>query len=78
MLNTNSSSITPGTLPNGYREVLYYRLNKPIRIVVLQILSIPLFVVFGLIFLNVAIELGKLPSHVQIGLTEMILLLDNR
>ena len=75
MLNLNTTSITPGTLPNGYREVLYYRLNKPIRIIVLQILSIPLFVVFGLIFLNIAIGLGKLPSRVQIGLTEMILLL---
>ena len=75
MLNLNTTSITPGTLPNGYREVLYYRLNKPIRIIVLQILSIPLFVVFGLIFLNIAIGLGKLPSRLQIGLTEMILLL---
>ena len=75
MLNTNTTSITPGTLPNGYREVLYYRLNKPIRIVILQILSIPLFFVFGLIFLNIAIGLGKLPSRVQIGLTEIILLL---
>ena len=75
MLNINTTSITPGTLPNGYREVLYYRLNKPIRIIVLQILSIPLFVVFGLIFLNIAIGLGKLPSRLQIGLTEMILLL---
>ena len=74
MLDTNTTSITLGTLPNGYQEVLYYRLNKPIRIIVLQLLSIPLFVVFGLIFLNVAIGLGKLPSRFQIGLTEMILL----
>ena len=70
----NPTRIAPGTLPNGYQEVLYYRLNKPIRTIVLQILSIPLFIVFGLIFLNVAIGVGKLPSHVQIGLTEMILL----
>ena len=70
----NPTRIAPGTLPNGYQEVLYYRLNKPIRAIVLQVLSIPLFVVFGLIFLNIAIGLGKLPSHVQIGLTEMILL----
>ncbi|WP_068820091.1 DUF3267 domain-containing protein [Phormidesmis priestleyi] len=74
MLETNSTSITPGSLPNGYQEVLYYRLNKPIRVTVLQILSIPLFVVFGLMFLNVAIGLGKLPSHVQIRLTGIILL----
>ena len=70
----NPTRSAPGTLPNGYQEVLYYRLNKPIRTIVLQILSIPLFIVFGLIFLNVAIGVGKLPSHVQIGLTEMILL----
>ena len=70
----NPTRIAPGTLPDGYQEVLYYRLNKPIRLVVLQILSVLLFVVFGLIFWNVAIGLGKLPSRVQIGLTGMILL----
>ena len=70
----NPTRIAPGTLPDGYQEVLYYRLNKPIRLVVLQILSILLFVVSGLIFWNVAIGLGKLPSRVQIGLTGMILL----
>ena len=75
MLDTNTTNIPPGILPNGYQEVLYYRLNKPIRIIVLQLLSIPLFVVFGLIFLNIAIGLGKLPSRFQIGLTEMILLI---
>ncbi|MCY7278847.1 MAG: DUF3267 domain-containing protein [Phormidesmis sp. CAN_BIN44] len=74
MLDTNSTSTTPGSLPNGYQEVLYYRFNKPIRVIVLQILSIPLFVVFGLMFLNVAIGLGKLPPRLQIGLTGMILL----
>jgi len=74
MSDTNSTSTTPGSLPNGYQEVLYYRFNKPIRVIVLQILSIPLFVVFGLMFLNVAIGLGKLPPRLQIGLTGMILL----
>ena len=74
MLDMNPTRIAPGTLPDGYQEVLYYRLNKPIRLVVLQILSILLFVVFGLIFWNVAIGLGKLPSRIQIGLTGMILL----
>jgi hypothetical protein len=75
MLDTNITSTTPGTLPKGYQEVLYYKINKPLRIIVLQILSIPLFIVFGLIFLNIAIGLGKLRSQIQVGLTEMILLL---
>jgi len=74
MLDLNTTSTTPGTLPSGYQEVLYYRLKK-IRAIVLQILSIPLFVVFGLIFLNIAMGLGKLRSQVQIDLTGMILLL---
>jgi hypothetical protein len=78
MLGTNTTSIPPGTLPNGYQEVLYYKINKPIRIIVLQLLSISLFVVFGLIFLNVAIGLGKLPSRFQIDLTGMILLIVSR
>jgi len=74
MLDTNSTSIAPGSLPNGYQEVLYYRLNKPIRAILLQILSVSLFVVFGLFFLNVAIRLGKLPSRLQFGLGEISLI----
>ena len=74
MLDTNITNTTLGTLPKGYEEVLFYKINKPLRIIVLQIFSIPLVIVFGLIFLNVAIGLGKLRSQVQIGLPEMILL----
>jgi Putative zincin peptidase len=66
----NSTRFIQGTLPDDYQQVRYYK----IRVIVLQILSAPLFVVFGLFFLNVAIGLGKLPSRLQFGLGEVTLI----
>jgi Putative zincin peptidase len=66
----NSTRFIPGTLPDDYQQVRYYT----IRAIILQILSAPLFVVFGLFFLNVAIGLGKLPSRLQFGLGEVALI----
>jgi len=59
-------------LPDGYQEVLHWKVSeKPIRVIALQIFSIPLFFIFGLFFLSVAINLGKLPSHLEFGLGEV-------
>jgi hypothetical protein len=63
---------TSGALPDGYHEVLSWRVTeKRIRVVGLTILSVPLFVVSALIFLNLAITLGKLPSRLEFGLGEI-------
>jgi hypothetical protein len=64
-----------GSLPNGYREVLYWKVTeKPIRVVILQILAFLCLVIFGLIFTNLAINLGKLPSNNRLGLGEISLI----
>lgn len=63
-----------GSLPTGYEEVLQWRLSdKPIRVIVLQLLAVPLFIVAGLIFLGLAVSLGELPASNKFGLTEMII-----
>jgi hypothetical protein len=72
MPEINNIIPTSGSLPDDYKQVLYWTVTeKPIRAIVLQILSVPLFVIFGLIFLNLAISLGKLPSRLQFGLGEI-------
>jgi hypothetical protein len=64
-----------GSLPNGHREVLYWRVTeKPIRIVILQVLAFLCLAIFGLIFTNLAINLGKLPSNNRLGLGEISLI----
>lgn len=68
----NNPIPTSGSLPDDYREVLYWTVKeKPIRAIFLQILSVPLFVIFGLIFFSVAISLGKLQARLQFGLGEI-------
>jgi len=72
MPEINNIIPTSGSLPDDYKQVLYWTVKeKPIRVIALQILAIPLFVIFGLIFFNVAISLGKLPSRLQFGLGEI-------
>jgi hypothetical protein len=66
---------TAGSLPSGYREVLYWKVTeKPIRVVTLQVLAFLCLVIFGLIFTNLEINLGKLPSHNKFGLGEISLI----
>jgi len=52
-----------GTPPDGYREMLYWRITENTkRIVILQLVALPLLIVWGLIFYWLAIRLGKMPS----------------
>lgn len=52
-----------GTPPDGYREVLCWRITEnTTRIVILQLVALPLLIVWGLIFYWLAIRLGKMPS----------------
>ncbi len=69
----NSTRLIPGTLPNDYQQVLYYKM-RTMQTIVLQILSFPLFAIVGLFFINVAIRLGNLPSSLQFGLGEVALI----
>ena len=63
-----------GAFPENYQEVLSWKVTgKPIRVIVLNIVGVILFVIFGMIFSSIAIRVGKLPSdgNLQFGLGEM-------
>jgi hypothetical protein len=72
MKDINRTAPAAGSLPENYQEVLYWKLTeKPIRVIGLQLLSIPLFVVSSLIFLGLAISVRKLPEKINFGLPEI-------
>ncbi|MEP7133862.1 MAG: DUF3267 domain-containing protein [Chloroflexota bacterium] len=71
MMEHNKLAYSLGTLPDDYQEVLHWTITEnPVRVIILQVLSIPLFIILGLIFLQMAISLGRLPSRIQFGLVE--------
>ena len=66
----------PGTLPDDYQEVLSWKVTgKPMRVIVLNILGILLFIIFGMVFSSIAISVGKMPSegNFRLGLGEISL-----
>lgn len=67
MDNTPSSS-----LPDHYQQVLYWRLTgSPARLILIQALAIPLFFLSTLIFFQIALHLGNLPSSFLIDLNQV-------
>jgi hypothetical protein len=53
-------------LANDYQEVLHWRVTgKPIRAIILNILGVLLFGIFGVVFTGLAIGVGRLPSQSQ-------------
>jgi len=71
MFKTNNAVPSPGSIPIGYREVLYWTVSDPPgKSVMLQILSVPLFAVSGALFFWLAIRLGAMPSHLNFGVLE--------
>ena len=60
---------SPGSLPNDYQEVLYWTVTKNTsRVIALQILALLAFVIFGVIFFNLAVNLGKMPAQGEFSL----------
>jgi hypothetical protein len=73
MLDMNTNTSSPGSLPNGYHEVLYWTISEnPKRAILLQILSVPLFILSGLAFWRLAVDVGKLPARVSFGVVEIL------
>jgi hypothetical protein len=64
---------TPSTsLPDHYQQVLYWRLTgSPARLILIQALAIPLFILSGWFFFQIALHLGKLPSSFSIDLNQV-------
>ncbi|RPJ29296.1 MAG: DUF3267 domain-containing protein [Chloroflexi bacterium] len=71
MSKINIPILPPGSLPNDYQEVLSWKVTeKPIRAIALNILSVLLCVIFGLVFSGLAVSLGKL-GEFRFGLSEI-------
>jgi len=76
MPDKNNNAPVSGSIPDDYQEILHWKLTeKPIQVIVLQIVGIILFVIFGLILFRIAIGVGKLPSHLPLGLSEIGILM---
>ena len=74
MQTINDQIPASGTLPSDYREVLSWNVTgKPMRVIVLNIIGILLFVIYGMIFSSLAVSVGKMPSEgaFSIGLSEI-------
>jgi len=60
------------SLPDHYQQVLYWRLTgSPARLVLIQTLAIPLFILSGLFFFQIALHLGNLPESFSISLNQI-------
>lgn len=67
---SNAKTIS-GTPPSDYKEALYWKIgDKTGRIVVMNLLSVPLGFVFGIMFFIFALEFGKPPELISIDSTQ--------
>jgi len=67
--------LKPGVLPENYQEVFYWRLTSNFsRVVILNIISVLSFVVFGWLFLEFARIFAKLSLSVSFDLFGMAIL----
>ena len=72
MRETQTMVPHPGSLPSEYEEILNWKLSdKRIRLIGVQLLVVPLFVIFGVVFSAVAVSIGRLPSRLDFGLAEV-------
>ncbi|NTU83970.1 MAG: DUF3267 domain-containing protein [Chloroflexales bacterium] len=72
-INTSEPIPVAGAVPEAYHEVLYWRVTeKRSRRIVVQALALVSFFLFGLLFVSLAISLGKLPmsGSFALGLRE--------
>jgi hypothetical protein len=61
------------SLPDHYQQVLYWKLTgNPARLILIQILAIPLLFLSGLFFYQIALHLGKLPSLFLFGIDQIV------
>lgn len=64
MQKTNNTTVAPGSLPDDYQEVLYWKLtDQPSRLLALNVFGVFLFIGFCWIFFTLAASLGKLPTE---------------
>ena len=64
-----------GQPPLGYREVLYWKISeKPSRLLLMNLLSVPLLILAGSVFFGLAFGLGWLPPGFQFGVVHYLAL----
>jgi hypothetical protein len=57
-------SLQPGRPPANYREVLYWRISEKLsRVVIINLLSLPFLLLWGVLFFWLASTLGRMPSE---------------
>jgi hypothetical protein len=62
MQTINDAIIPQGQPPSGYHQVLYWRLTEKLsRILLLNLLSIPQLIFWGVVFFWLATSLGGMP-----------------
>jgi hypothetical protein len=72
MLDKNLNTASSGSLPDDYQEVLYWTITgNPWRVILLQILAIPLCILAVIVFFGLAFRLGGFPSSLTSGLGEI-------
>lgn len=70
------SNTFSGKLPSNYEEVLYWRIaQRASRILVMNLFSIPLAFVFGIVFLILVLTFGKPPEIIASDSTQTAILL---
>jgi hypothetical protein len=72
MQKFNNQAPSSLTIPEGYQEDLHWRVTEePGRVILIQILGVILFILFGVVFSYLAVRLGKMPQVEKIYLIEI-------
>ena len=76
MSEMNDHIPSSGSLPDGYKEVLSWKVTESsARMIIMQIAGVVLLIFFGVVFSKIAIAIGNLPAEGSYGLREMGLVL---
>ena len=72
----SASNTFSGKPPDDYREVLYWRISERTgRILIMNLLAIPLALLFGIVFFNFVRLFGKSPETISFNSLQTVILL---
>lgn len=65
----NDLPTLPGQPPPSYREVLYWKITeKKSRILLINLLSFPLFILSSIVFIWLAVNVGRMPKELDLSI----------
>jgi hypothetical protein len=74
-LYPNKTAARLGQPPLGYREVTYWKISeKPSRLLLMNLLSLPLLILSGMFFFGLALGQGWLPPRLRFELIQFLAL----